>query len=956
MNSFSEPSSPQTVLKQSLPAVRHSGPAAKLLVSVAAFALVAVSIAGYLYHRFQTASMAAEYLRLMVIGPSTLQEGVAARFDVNTAEVTGLPVSVPIEFDLYSPEGKILFGRKESTDHQGRLQVSIPADMSLPAVATLKVQALYQGKREQTSVSLALEPAPLTTQLSLDKPLYQPGETIYYRSLSLSRFGLTVEREIPIHFEILDPTGAVLPNSQIDGTTDRGVGNGTYVIPDDLPGGRYILVARCMNGAFSQGKQKFLIRRYRAQRLTKELSFHRDSYAPGDAVAADYSAKRPEGKPAAGAKLRIIVAVDGQTVLEKNAQTDTLGMFRVEFNLPEKIARGDAQLVVTVNDGGISETISKTIPINLAKVLVHFYPEGGELVAGLENRVYFVSQNPLGRPLHVSGVIVNDKGQIMTAVETVDSGMGQFSFTPRPGESYKLKIMDPSDIKDELKLPAATNDCPIVLNTGTGVFDPSEMLEFNIRSTKAGIPLVVGAWCRGVMVGQAALVTRKNENGINPVVLPLPDEAGGVIRLTVFDYSIDPDQTDPQFPKPLAERLVYRRMARRLNVRAVDLGKYHAPGEKVNVSLAVTDEKNQPVAAVLGVSAADEGLYALAGDHTPDITTRILLTSEIENPQDLENADFLLSEDKSSSARAAAALDLLLGTQGWRRFAEKNRQQSAQEGPEKEAVIPQAFFGDAVGPPATYDNLGRIRAEYQKKLDAYYADRTQTLYTIITISFLGAWGLLFLVFMLGLFRIIRGASFWMPVLGVIVCCVMIGALLMNPRPFAGNNNPAVPFLPYQAPAAKSASESGARSGIKSGGEKTADKTRLRPDRRPEGAAALPGQGPQLEQVIPKANPSRSDKATSDPTTPAKNGHFPVRRYAHQHVAAQGGERGDLAESLFWHPLLIAGADGKVSFSFDLPDSIADFRIQADAHGAARIGSLRMDVSTRKQCYILPEIQ
>jgi hypothetical protein len=915
---------------------------------LAAFALVAVSIAGYLYHRFQMASIAAEHLRLMVIGPSTLQAGAAAQFDISTTEVTGAPVTIPVEVDLYSPDGKILFARKESTDQQGRLQVSIPADMSLPAGAALKVLALYRGGREQMSAGLAVESAGLATQLSLDKPLYQPGETIFYRSLSLSRFGLAVDREIPIHFEILDPAGAVLPNSQTDGTTDHGVGNGIYNIPDDLPGGRYTLVARGLDRSFPEEKRKFLIRRYRAQRLKKELEFARDSYVPGEAVVADFSVQRPEGGPAAAVKLRILAVVDGQTVLEKNAQADKAGTFRMEFKLPEKIARGDAQLAVTVSDGGTSEIVAKSIPINLGKVLVHFYPEGGDLVAGLENRVYFVSQNAQGRPLRISGVIVNDDGQTMAGVETLCEGMGQFSFTPRVGESYRLKIIAPADIKDEPKLPAAATDCPIVLSTGTGVFGPSEALEFNIRSSKAGLPLVVGAWCRGVMAGQVALVTKKNENGINPVVLPLSDEAGGVIRLTVFDYSINPEQSTPQFPKPLAERLVYRRMACRLNVRAVDLGEHYAPGEKVNVSLAVTDEKDRPVAAAVGVSVVDAALFALAGDRTPGMTTRFLLTFEIENPEDLENADFYLSDDKSSSVTSGGALDLMLGTRGWRRFAEKNRQQSAQESPEKNPLTRAEVINGTAGPPTMYDNLGRIRAEYQKRLDTYYADRTQVLYTVTTISFLGVWGLLFLVFMLGLFRIIRGASFWMPVLGTIVCSVMIGALLMNPQPFAGDNNPAVPFLPYQAPAAKGAAENDDHSGKKSSAEKTADKTQPLSNRRAEGAAALLGQGPQLEQVIPRANPPRGEKAISGPTVPAKTEHFFIRQYAHRRIAAEAGAQGDFTESLFWNPLMIAGADGKVPLSFDLPDSTAIFRIQADAHGAARIGSLRVEISTQKR--------
>ncbi len=944
MNTSSEPLPPQAVLKPSLTVGPPSGPAAKLLVSLAAFALVAISIAGYLYHRFQMAAIAAEHLRLMVTGPSTLLSGAAAQFDIRTTEVTGSAVSTAIEVDLYSPDGKIPFARKEYTDQQGRLQVSIWADLSMPAGATLKVVAQHRGSREEMSAPLTVNPTRLATQLSLDKPLYQPGETIFYRSLSLSRFGLAVDREIPIHFEILDPAGAVLPNSRTDGTTDHGVGNGIYNIPDDLPGGQYAILVRSLDESFPEERRKFLIRRYRPPRLKKELEFTSESYIPGDTVTADFSVKRQEGGPVPAAKLHLLATVDGQTLLEKDVQPDKAGKFRIELKLPEKIARGNGQVAVTVSDGGTRETISKAIPINLGKVDVHFYPEGGDLAAGLENRLYFVCQDSLGKPLHITGVVENEKGRTMAAVETIREGMGQFSFTPQAGESYRLKIMAPADVKDEPKLPAAVTDCPIVLTTGTGVFGPSEALEFNVRSSKAGLPLVVGAWCRGVMVGQVALVTKKNESGINPVVLPLPDEVGGVIRLTVFDYSIDPSQSQRQFPKPLAERLVYRRLDRRLNVRALDLHEHYAPGEMVNISLAVTNEKNEPVPAAVGVSVVEQALFGLAGDHTPTMTTRFLLTSEIENPEDLENADFYLSEDKSSPVPPAVALDLLLGTQGWRRFTDKTRQQSAEHGLENTPSARPADFSGQFGPPIMYDNLSRIRDDYLKKLTTYYTDRTQVLYTVVTISFLGAWGLLLLVFMLGLLRIVRGAAFWLPVLGMMVCCSIIGALLMNPLRFAGENDQAVPFLSYQAAAAKPAAKNDLKSEKKSSAEKTADKPSAQPTRRSE-TAALPSLSPQLEQVVPRTNAARGEKALSGPTEPAKTEHFIVRQYAHQHAAAESGARGDFAESLFWNPLLIAAPDGKVPVSFDLPDSIASFRLQADANGAARLGSLRMEIST-----------
>src|SRR6185295_18109076 len=44
-----------------------------------------------------------------------------------------------------------------------------------------------------------------------------------------------------------------------------------------------------------------------------------------------------------------------------------------------------------------------------------------------------------------------------------------------------------------------------------------------------------------------------------------------------------------------------------------------------------------------------------------------LLSGEVKHPAELEHADFLLTDHP----KAGVALDLLLGTQGWRRFAEQ---------------------------------------------------------------------------------------------------------------------------------------------------------------------------------------------------------------------------------------------------------------------------------------------
>ena len=315
----SEPPRPKVPLRTEGAAGTPWVRGANWTVGVAAGILLLISIGGYLRHRGQLADIAADHLRLRVTGPASLQSGVENRYSVTTTTVTGTPIPAQIEFALFSPDGKQLKGLKERTDKQGRLEFTIPADMLLPSRARLKVVAEERDQREVVDTRLAVDPVRYVTQLSADKPLYQPGESVFYRSLTLSRFGMAADRQMPIHFEILDPSGAVVNGSELEGVTHRGVGCGEFPIPEELAGGQYTLVARSLDDAFPDERRTFFIRRYRLPRLKKELEFARDSFAPGDTVLADFSAERAEGGAAAGAQLQVIATVVGEVVHRQSA-------------------------------------------------------------------------------------------------------------------------------------------------------------------------------------------------------------------------------------------------------------------------------------------------------------------------------------------------------------------------------------------------------------------------------------------------------------------------------------------------------------------------------------------------------------------------------------------------------------------------------------------------------------
>src|SRR5262249_15055466 len=152
------------------------------------------------------------------------------------------------------------------------------------------------------------------THLTTDKPMYQPGETVHFRSLTLERFSLKPpEDTFQLVYTIANPLGAEIFRHQgvtlladparSDATLAlrpdrkplRGVGAGDWVIGPDLPGGEYVLTVKEAGGRFPDQQRKFLVNRYQKPRLNKELDFNRKSYGPGDEVQAACKVKRAEG-------------------------------------------------------------------------------------------------------------------------------------------------------------------------------------------------------------------------------------------------------------------------------------------------------------------------------------------------------------------------------------------------------------------------------------------------------------------------------------------------------------------------------------------------------------------------------------------------------------------------------------------------------------------------------------
>ena len=935
----------------------------------------------------------------------------------------------------------VLHRQDVSTDTSGKVKYTVPANLKLPKDSQLHVTATApDGSLTPAHTTLPLEPTRCLTYLTVDRPLYRPGETILFRSLTLERHSLRADVDVPIHFELRDPSGAAVPNAQRDGVSQRGVGNGAFALPASATGGEYTLVARSLDGFFPEEQRKLLVQQYRVPRFKKDIEFKRRSHGPGDLVEADFSASRAEGGPLAKAKVRITATVDGREVARQESLTSEVGTCVVSFRLPQHIADGDGQLAVSIDDGGTQETQVKTIPIQLGKVKVDFYPEGGHLVAGLENRVYFAARNPLGKPIHVAGQVLDQQGREVARVETIRDGLGSFRFTPLRGERYVLKVAQPVDVTNAPELPAAISGMP-VLDTGRGVFAKDEPISFKVR-TESPLPILVQASCRGMSVGESQFTLARGSTSLR---LPISANVGGVIRLTVLNTLTTP-------PTPLVERLVFRQNDAKLHVKlrgqapqnsklaeqsvistqnsvppilnsaVPDPG--YSPGDPLRLTLQVTDEHDRPTAAMLGVAVVDDAALSLDEHERPTLRTHFLLTSEINKPEDLEHANFYLPESlasgaasaprsdgegtdertggltppRSPMASAAEAVDLLLGTQGWRRFVEKN---SSEPNPDfRQQVAKLIDLDGRATQPAEFDNgpvIDQQAAMHSQKMNAAWSQLFDDC-RVVLVVILTAWLLSILMRPRWQTATGVGAWLWLATAGTSCWLVGCGEGDRGPRPAAAKNMMQEKTQGSSAPASDMFFDRSSPTEASSEVSRFADAAKLADNEDRMFRTMPPAIVPHSSRTEPSDSAAKTfvfddGKNVAGGTGPSSNSakdqpvtrllsaddlrrllearglnaeglsnqlldelRFPVREYAHKHVRRESGLREDFTETLYWQPLLITDANGEATIRFDLSDSVTTFRVLADAHtGDGRIGSGGGEVLSRLPFQIEPKL-
>lgn len=285
-----------------------------------------------------------------------------------------------------------------------------------------------------------------------------------------------------------------------------------------------------------------------------------------------------------------------------------------------------------IDEGIYTHQLAQTIS-------AHFYPEGGNLVAGKECKVAILVVDDNGRCYQGDGWVMNDNGEVLAKVKTDSLGRGTFKVVPDGGR-MRMQMKNLKGHTQWFNLPQARREgCALMLDAiGKEMVAQLQTTDSLCGNTLAYIIMHNGNIIRTDTMKATPLIN------IDLGRSTLPD---GVSQLTVIDG----------LGKIIAERLFFicPRKEGRDSLRVSTPTTHLTPCGKVTIDLQTRPE------AHLSFSAIDAA--TMNGGTRGDINTWMLMGSDVRGY--IHNIDYYFEADDSTHRQAA---DLLMLTQGWRRY------------------------------------------------------------------------------------------------------------------------------------------------------------------------------------------------------------------------------------------------------------------------------------------------
>jgi hypothetical protein len=282
----------------------------------------------------------------------------------------------------------------------------------------------------------------------------------------------------------------------------------------------------------------------------------------------------------------------------------------------------------------------------LQQARIQFFPEGGDLVGGVESMVAFKANDQFGLPVAVKGSVKDRTGKELLTFASEHDGMGKFLLMPDKNDSLVAFWQDQHGVERQTPLPPVKASGAVLRAIGG-----KQKVLFSVARSSEGSPdlahLTIIAHMHQHLIYKAKI--NLQDNFMSGGTIPTGQLPSGVLQITVFnDHML-----------PVAERVLFVNnhefefipelavLSKNLNKRGKNNIEIEVPDTlRANFSIAITD-------------AGADGEFPV----DDNIISRLLLTGDLRGT--VHNPYYYFS---STSDSLVTQLDLVMMTHGWRRF------------------------------------------------------------------------------------------------------------------------------------------------------------------------------------------------------------------------------------------------------------------------------------------------
>jgi hypothetical protein len=555
---------------------------------------------------------AIEKRSIHLLSSDTFYDGQATHIRIVATEpVSGRPLSgARVEIYLNGDDSEQLVFSGE-TDEFGTLSAPVEASGDLLGNRTLVVVIDSELGSERIERPVRVQRADRVL-ITTDKPLYQPGQTIHIRTLSLRRGDLLPAARRDITIEVLDGNGNKILREIIE--TDRfGIASTELLLARELNMGEFIIRATLDE---TQSERTVTVDRYRLPRFTTSVTPDASYYRPGrDAevlVRADYLF----GEPVAGGELHAEIYQHDQgdqLIGTVDAELDENGTYLLDVEIPtvfagQSLQQGDVYLdvIVNVTDGAGEERQGRAILRVAEQGILMVAIPAHDLLPGIENAFHILTTDPTGAALSVECNATYEGGaqrDLLTdarGTATIDLDL------PADDDDFwfDLACLDAAgDLSQRLfsfDLSDAIDNGAIAIVTDGSLYAAGDPVEISIRTSADVERVFVDLIANNRTIATASIAVVDGA-ATHTIVLPL--DLVGTVELLGFDMATG--------PVIRARRLIYVEPANDLHLSfSADQGEY-LPGDDAVIEVNVTDQNGDGVAAAVGFQIVDEAVFAL---------------------------------------------------------------------------------------------------------------------------------------------------------------------------------------------------------------------------------------------------------------------------------------------------------------------------------------------------------